>query len=183
METLQQRYGIEKGSVISAVDLIKGIGTYAGLRPIAVQGATGLFDTNYQGKCDAAIKALTDEDFVFLHIEAPDEAGHEGDVALKIRTIEDLDKYVVGPILDWAIACNYMTVISSPPVSIALLPDHPTPCDRRTHTNAPVPVTIYNPYISADAVSSFNEQSVRKGALGTIPEGKFMDLFMGKTVK
>lgn len=95
-----QRYGIGSGVVISAVDLIKGIGVYAGLESIDVEGATGLYNTNYEGKAQAAIEALRTHDFVFLHIEASDEAGHEGDVALKMKTIEYLDRRIVKPILD-----------------------------------------------------------------------------------
>ena len=100
MQTLMQRYGIGSGVVISAVDLIKGIGVYAGLESIDVEGATGLYNTNYEGKAQAAIEALRTHDFVFLHIEASDEAGHEGDVALKMKTIEYLDRRIVKPILD-----------------------------------------------------------------------------------
>ena len=94
METLAERYGIKSGVVISAVDLIRGIGVYAGLRPVEVEGATGLYDTNYEGKVQAAIEALHTHDFVYLHIEASDEAGHEGDVDLKVRTVEYLDHRV-----------------------------------------------------------------------------------------
>ncbi len=183
METLQQRYGIRSGSVISAVDLIKGIGVYAGLTPVRVLGATGLFDTNYKGKAEAAIAALEKEDFVFLHVEAADEAGHEGDVALKVRTIEDFDRMVVGPVLDWVLACNVLTANNSEAVSIALLPDHPTPCRLRTHTSAPVPVAIYNPRVRPDEVSGYDEFSVRKGSLGHVAEGGLMDIFMGKIKK
>ena len=137
MEPLAEKYPvIRKGAVISAVDLINGIGYYAGLRRITVQGATGLYDTNYENKVAAALEALRTDDFVYLHIEASDEAGHEGDFKLKQFTIENLDKRVVGPVYeavkDW-----------DEPVAIAVLPDHPTPCELRTHTAEPVPFLIY----------------------------------------
>ena len=145
METLMQRYGIRDGVVISAVDLIKGIGVYAGLKPVDVEGATGLYTTNYEGKARAALDALRTHDFVFLHIEASDEAGHEGDAELKVRTIEYLDSRVVKTILDEISGWDE-------PVSMAILPDHPTPCALRTHTAKPVPFTIYRTGVSGDGV-------------------------------
>lgn len=125
METLMQRYGIRDGVVISAVDLIKGIGVYAGLKPVDVEGATGLYTTNYEGKARAALDALRTHDFVFLHIEASDEAGHEGDAELKVRTIEYLDSRVVKTILDEISGWDE-------PVSMAILPviRRPAPCGR-----------------------------------------------------
>ena len=99
MQTLKSLYGIQQSSVISAVDLIRGIGVYAGMKVIHVEGATGLYDTNYEGKAAAALEALKTDDLVYLHVEASDEAGHEGDVRLKIQTIEDLDHRIVGPVL------------------------------------------------------------------------------------
>ena len=146
MEPLSVMYpSIQKGSVISAVDLINGIGVYAGLRRISVEGATGLYDTNYENKVAAALEALNTDDLVYLHIEASDEAGHEGNFELKQLTIENLDKRAVGPIYeavkDW-----------EEPVAIAVLPDHPTPCELRTHTAEPVPFFIYYPGIEPDSV-------------------------------
>ncbi len=176
MLSLQQRYGIRSGSVISAVDLIKGIGVYAGLKPIDVEGATGLYDTNYKGKLDASLTALDNEDFVFLHIEASDEAGHEGDLDLKMRTIGDLDKYIVGPILDWAEKRN--ATPGAEPVSVALLPDHPTPCELRTHTADPVPVAVYSPVVQPDSVKAFDELSARGGSLGEMRGDEFINVFM-----
>ncbi len=172
MEPLSVTYpAIRKGSVISAVDLIKGIGYYAGLRNIDVEGATGLYDTNYEGKVEAALKALKDEDFVYLHIEASDEAGHEGDIPLKLRTIENLDSRVVGPV--------YEAVKSwSEPVAIAVLPDHPTPCELRTHTAEPVPFLIYYPGIEPDSVQRFDEIACVDGVYGLMKENEFMNEFM-----
>ena len=136
MQPISELYpNVRRSSVISAVDLIKGIGHYAGMKVIDVKGATGLFDTNYEGKAQAAIDALKTDDFVYVHVEAPDEAGHEGNFTLKNRTVEDLDSRLIGPIYEevskW-----------SEPVAIAVLPDHPTPCAHRTHTSDPSPFLI-----------------------------------------
>lgn len=172
MRTLQQQYGIRKGAVISAVDLIRGIGVYAGLEVIHVKGATGLYDTNYEGKAEAALQALMEGcDFVFLHIEASDEAGHEGDVALKVRTIENFDKRTVGVIREalqqW-----------DEPVAIAVLPDHPTPCAIRTHTNTPVPFLVYKPGEEPDSVDHFDEFAVRNGKYDLLEKDEFIKLFL-----
>ena len=169
MQTFQELYG-KSGSVISAVDLIKGIGVYAGLKPIEVEGATGLFDTNYEGKTQAALEALKTDDFVYLHIEAPDEAGHEGDVQLKIRTIEDLDSRVVGPIMEAVKSWGE-------PVAIAVLPDHPTPCALKTHTKSPIPFIIYKPGNTPDAVTRYDEESARNGSYGVLKGNQFIHAF------
>ncbi len=160
-----------RGSVISAVDLINGIGYYAGLRRIAVEGATGLYDTNYENKAAAAIEALKTDDFVYLHIEASDEAGHEGDIALKLRTIENLDHRAVGPIMK-------ALEIWNEPVAIAILPDHPTPCAHRTHTAEPVPFVIYYPGIEPDSVRTFDEVSCQQGAYGLLEKDEFIKHFV-----
>lgn len=172
MEPLSDKYpSIKKGSVITAVDLIRGIGHYAGLRCIDVEGATGLYNTNYEGKAQAAIEALKTDDFVYLHIEASDEAGHEGDVPLKLKTIEYLDRRAVGPIYeavkDW-----------DEPVAIAVLPDHPTPCELRTHTAEPIPFLIYYSGIEPDNVSTYDEVACQKGEYGLLDKDEFMNLFM-----
>ena len=172
MESLAEKYPqIRKGSVISAVDLINGIGYYAGLRRLTVEGATGLYDTNYENKAAAAIEALKADDFVYLHVEASDEAGHEGDVDLKIRTIENLDSRAIGPIYeevkDW-----------NEPVAIAVLPDHPTPCELRTHTAEPVPFLIWYPGIEPDAVQTFDEVAACNGIYGLMKADEFMNEFM-----
>ena len=173
MQTLAQKVGIKSGAVISAVDLIKGIGIYAGLESIEVEGATGLFDTNYEGKAQAAIDALKTNDFVFLHVEASDEAGHEGDVDLKVKTIEYLDSSIVKPIYDAVSAWDE-------PVTIAILPDHPTPCAIKTHTNAPVPFIIYNPTQAGDSVQVYDEQAAQQGAYGHVSDNEFMQLLFAK---
>lgn len=173
MQTLAQKVGIQSGAVISAVDLIKGIGIYAGLESIEVEGATGLFDTNYEGKAQAAIEALKTNDFVFLHVEASDEAGHEGNVDLKVKTIEYLDSRIVKPIYDAVSAWDE-------PVTIAILPDHPTPCAIKTHTNAPVPFIIYNPTQVGDSVQVYDEQAAQQGAYGHVSDNEFMQLLFAK---
>ena len=172
MESLAEKYPqIRKGAVISAVDLINGIGYYAGLRRLKVEGATGLYDTNYENKAAAALEALKTDDFVYLHVEASDEAGHEGDVDLKIRTIENLDSRAIGPIYeevkDW-----------EEPVAIAVLPDHPTPCELRTHTAEPVPFLIWYPGIEPDEVQTFDEVAACNGVYGLMKEDEFMNEFM-----
>ena len=173
MQTLAQKVGIQSGAVISAVDLIKGIGIYAGLESIEVEGATGLYDTNYEGKAQAAIEALKTNDFVFLHVEASDEAGHEGNVDLKVKTIEYLDSRIVKPIYDAVSAWDE-------PVTIAILPDHPTPCAIKTHTNAPVPFIIYNPTQAGDSVQVYDEQAAQQGAYGHVSDNEFMQLLFAK---
>ena len=173
MKTLKEKFGISSGAVISAVDLIKGIGVYAGLESIEVEGATGLYNTNYEGKAEAAIEALKKNDFVFLHIEASDEAGHEGDVDLKVKTIEYLDSRIVKPIYEEVSKWNE-------PVSIAILPDHPTPCAIKTHTASAIPFIIYNPEIEADKVEVYDEFSVKEGSFGIIKEDEFIKSFLKK---
>lgn len=173
MKTLKEKFGISSGAVISAVDLIKGIGVYAGLESIEVEGATGLYNTNYEGKAEAAIEALKKNDFVFLHIEASDEAGHEGDVDLKVKTIEYLDSRIVKPIYEEVSKWDE-------PVSIAILPDHPTPCAIKTHTASAIPFIIYNPEIEADKVEVYDEFSVKEGSFGIIKEDEFIKSFLKK---
>ncbi len=167
MKTLLELYNLKSGSVISAVDLIRGIGVYAGLKVILVPGATGLYNTNYEGKAQAAIEALKEDDFVYLHIEASDEAGHEGDVELKIKTIEYLDSRIVKPVFDEVSKWNE-------PVTIAILPDHPTPCAIRTHTKKPVPFIIYRPGETPDSVQSYDEDACEKGSYGLLKGMEFM---------
>jgi len=171
METMQQMYGFKKGAVISAVDLIRGIGVYAGLEVLTVEGATGLYDTNYEGKAQAALEALKTNDFVYLHIEASDEAGHEGDVDLKIKTIENLDKRAVKIIYEALQTWDE-------PVAIAILPDHPTPCAIRTHTSEPIPFIIYKPGQTPDSVQRYDEFAAREGSYGELKENEFMLEFL-----
>ncbi len=172
MSTLMQLYpDIKSGSVISAVDLIRGIGHYAGLDIIKVPGATGLANTNYEGKASAAIEALKKQDFVFLHIEASDEAGHDGDLDLKLQTIRNLDARIVKPV--------YEAVSEwEEPVCIALLPDHPTPVEIRTHVKEPVPFAIWHRGIQPDKVTTYDEKSCTRGEYGLLSLQQFMETFM-----
>ena len=168
MQTIAQLYPqVTSGSVISAVDLIKGIGHYAGLRIIEVEGATGLYDTNYEGKAAAAIEALRHDDFVFLHLEASDEAGHDGNLELKIRTIEYLDHRIVEPIYNEVKQWDE-------PVCIAILPDHPTPVELRTHIKEPVPFIIWHRDIEPDSVALYDEVSCVNGSYGLLRLDEFM---------
>jgi 2,3-bisphosphoglycerate-independent phosphoglycerate mutase len=166
MKTYKELYN-KSGAIISAVDLLYGIGTYAGFKSIHVEGSTGLYDTNYEGKAKAAVEALKEVDFVYLHIEASDEAGHEGNYELKTKTLEFLDSRVVKYILE-------ETSKMDEDVAIAILPDHPTPCAIRTHTHAPVPFMIYHPDEKADEVIEYNEFSVEKGYYGTLKGNQFI---------
>ncbi len=172
MPTLKEKYGVT-GAVISAVDLVKGIGTYAGMEIINVPGATGLANTNYEGKADAALKALETKDLVCVHVEAPDEAGHCRDFELKVKTIEDLDKRLLGRLLKGL----------KEPYAIAILPDHPTPISIGTHSRDLVPFTIASPNLKPDGVKSFDEFSARKGAFGCVENDYLISLLIsaGKT--
>lgn len=173
MPTLNEMFGIKKSAVISAVDLIHGIGVYAGMEVIHVEGATGLYNTNYEGKAKAAVDALKTNDLVYLHIEASDEAGHEGDVELKTKTIEYLDQRVVKYIIE-------ETAKMDEEVTIAILPDHPTPCALKTHTRDAVPFTIYKPGNQPDEVQVYDEFDIEKGAFGVVKGDEFIRLLLGK---
>jgi len=155
MTTLEERFGIE-GYVISAVHLLKGIGILAGLKVLEVPGATGYFDTNYDGKAEYALKGLKEKDFVYVHVEAPDEAGHMGDLRLKIEMIETFDEKIVGAILKGLKNFKRYRVL--------VLPDHPTPLSLRTHAADPVPYVIYSSEkgLRNDSVEGFDEATARK---------------------
>ena len=169
MKTFAELYG-KTGAVISAVDLIKGIGKYAGLDIINVEGATGLFDTNYEGKADACVNALKNHDFVFCHVEASDEAGHEGDADLKIKTIEYFDKRLLARAL-----AGFKEIDDE--ISIAVLPDHFTPCEKRIHTREPVPFLIFNPQKMSDEIDKFDEESCKNGSAGLLKNHEFIKEF------
>ena len=172
MQTLMQQYPqVKTGAVISAVDLIQGIGKYAGLRIIKVPGATGLADTNYEGKAQAAIDALQKDDFVFVHVEATDEASHDGDLDLKLKAIDYLDQRLIKPIFE-------ATEKMDEPVCIAILPDHPTPVEQRIHVNEPVPFLIYYKGIEPDAVEHYDVESCVTGGYGLLKLNEFMQTFM-----
>lgn len=172
MQTLMAQYPqVKSGAVISAVDLIQGIGRYAGLRIIKVPGATGLANTNYEGKAQAAIDALRTDDFVFVHVEATDEAGHDGDLDLKLKAIDYLDKRLIKPILE---AIHGM----DEDVCVAVLPDHPTPVEMRIHVNEPVPFIIWHKGIIPDEVQHYDEESCVSGSYGLLRLNEFMNELM-----
>jgi 2,3-bisphosphoglycerate-independent phosphoglycerate mutase len=166
IEPFSKKYGLY-GSVISAVDLIFGLGIAAGLEPIRVKGATGLPDTNYEGKVRAALKELKQKDFIYLHVEATDEMAHTGDPYKKIDALEKFDQFIVKPFINAEKKFNNELVI-------AILPDHPTPCKIRTHSNDPVPFAIFNPIKTIKRTPSrkYSENSGREGEYGLIKNGE-----------
>lgn len=156
METFEERFGLS-GAVISAVDLVNGIGRCAGFEVIRVPGATGYLDTNYEGKVSAALEALDRVDFVYLHVEAPDEAGHEGDAELKVRAIEDFDARVVSPCLAHAVERGDCRVL--------IAPDHVTSLSTRTHAGGPVPFALTGPGIVPNGLKCFSEQEAARAGI------------------
>jgi 2,3-bisphosphoglycerate-independent phosphoglycerate mutase len=155
--------------VISAVDVIKGIGIYAGMSIIEVPGVTGYIDTNYEGKAKYAVKSLEDHDFVLIHVEAPDEAGHMGDYNLKIKTIEDLDARLLDIIIN-EIKDDF---------TIAILCDHLTPVTIRTHTSDPVPFAIYsNLNKKNNIISHFDEICIKQSSLHIQRGSNFFQFFL-----
>jgi len=173
MQTLQEMYGLS-GAVISAVDLIKGIGVYAGLTPIAVDGATGYIDTNYRGKAEAALEALKTRDYVYLHVEAPDEAAHSGKLEDKLKAIEDFDAQVVGPVLEGLKTLGEHRVL--------VLPDHPTPVARMTHTSDPVPFVLYGSggEFNGQGGSAYSEKQAQASGVKVDPGWKLMEKLIAK---
>ncbi|MFA5093672.1 MAG: cofactor-independent phosphoglycerate mutase [Candidatus Omnitrophota bacterium] len=162
MPRFKDLFGVE-GSVISAVDLIKGIGKIIGLEVIEVPGATGYYDTNYQGKARYAVDSLERKDFVFVHVEAPDEAGHNGDLRAKINAIENFDRFVVGGILE--------KFSGRKDFRIMVLPDHFTPVTLRTHTREPVPFLMFGNGIGANGAEGFSEASAKNSGI-SFPHGE-----------
>jgi len=173
MKTFQERYGIT-GGVISAVDLINGTGIYAGMEVIRVKGATGLWDTNYEGKADACIRALENHDFIYCHVEASDEAGHSKNLDLKIKTIEYLDRRLVARIVS-GIEEKHIDAV------VAVLPDHATPVEHGNHVKDPVPVAIWDPAKEADSVMSFDEDAVCNGVLGLMHGKQFIETVLARS--
>jgi 2,3-bisphosphoglycerate-independent phosphoglycerate mutase len=171
MQTYAEKFGLS-GAVISAVDLVRGIGVYAGLEIIKVPGATGYIDTNYRGKAEAALKALETSDYVYLHVEAPDEAAHSGNLEHKLQAIEDFDAQVVGPILEG--------MKKFPEFRVLCTPDHPTPLARMTHTSDPVPFIVYGGETTVNEnVAGYDEDSARESGL-VVEEGfRLMELMLG----
>lgn len=168
IHSISQRYNV-KAAVISAVDVIKGLGHCMGLDVIHVPGATGYIDTNYEGKADAALHALANGyDFVYLHVEAPDEVSHAQDLKLKLLAIEDFDRRIVGSVMQRA----------GDQVAFCVLPDHPVPLATGKHTRTPVPVSIWQPGVQPDAVQTFDEHAALSGSLGLMQGSELMDLLL-----
>ncbi len=157
MESFQKKFGL-RGAVISAVDLIKGIGKLVNLKVIEVEGATGYYDTNYQGKAESALRALEEVDFVFVHIEATDEASHNQDLRMKIICLERIDKFVIGTIVE-----NLNS--KKEKFRILVVPDHPTPISKRTHTDEPVPFLIAGEGVEKGGFSCFSELEAQNSSL------------------
>jgi 2,3-bisphosphoglycerate-independent phosphoglycerate mutase len=167
----QQKFGVS-GSVISAVDLVNGIGRIVGLNIITVPGVTGYLDTNFRGKADYALASLKDHDFVFVHVEATDETGHNGDAKGKIEAVERFDADVVGPVLAWAQTRDDVRILVSP--------DHPTPVEKRTHTHAPVPFVMYGKGIESNRLDGYNEALAIKAGLKFVSGEKMIEYLMRK---
>ena len=170
LPSFAERFGIG-GGVISAVDLVKGIARLAGLEPIEVPGATGYYDTDYRAKADYALRCLEREAFVLVHVEAPDEASHNGDLVQKIRAIEDFDRLVVGTIKD--------RLCQDRAFRILVLPDHATPIRLRTHTNDHVPFAWCGQGILSDETGAFSEREAARGSLHLDEGHKLMARFVG----
>jgi 2,3-bisphosphoglycerate-independent phosphoglycerate mutase len=168
IHNLCERYGV-KAAVISAVDVINGLGACMGMDVIKVPGATGYIDTHYEGKADAAVKALADGyDFVYVHVEAIDEVSHAQDLKLKIQAIEDFDARIVGRVMKAA----------GPEVAYCVLPDHPVPIALGKHTRTPVPVAVCQPGVPPDDVQTFDEAAAFKGSIGRLWGSGLMDLLL-----
>lgn len=164
MPDFKETYGFN-AATITAVDLIKGLGFFSGMTNIDVPGATGFFDTDYKAKGKYAVDALKDFDFLFIHVEAPDEAGHAKDLNEKIKAIEEIDEKVLSPVLD--------NIPQYDDYKIAVLPDHPTPIDVGTHTRDPVPLAVLDSNKQADSTDKYDEYTVLNGSLGLNP-GHFL---------
>lgn len=158
LQNFHERFGLN-GSVVSAVDLLRGIGRLAGMNVCEVEGATGYIDTNYTGKMQAALQELQNgQDYVYIHVEAPDECGHRGEVQNKVKAIEDIDRLILGPLLEELPKLGDYTVM--------VLPDHPTPLDIRTHVSTPVPYLLYRSNAEQNSgITSFTEQSAETTGL------------------
>ena len=173
VQPLIEKFGLS-GSIITAVDLLKGIGKLIGLKPVDVPGATGYYDTDYEAKARYAVKSLKEGDFVFVHVEAADEAGHNGHIDEKVRAIENFDLKIVGPMLD---ALEKMG-----PYRVMAMPDHRTPIATRTHSSEPVPVAIFGEGVGPDDVDKLDEFAVEKGKLGMIDGHKLLQVFTAKEI-
>lgn len=172
VKDFKEKYGVT-GGVITAVDIVRGLGKLAGLELIKVPGATGYFDTNYKGKGDAAVKALKSSDFVMVHVEAPDEAGHEGNVEEKVAAIQRMDEFIVGPLLAAQPKLGDL--------SILLLPDHPTPIALKGHAEDPVPVALWRSNALKTGPATYDEESVKTGPIQLEEGWRLLDRMFGRT--
>jgi 2,3-bisphosphoglycerate-independent phosphoglycerate mutase len=169
MESFKKRFGIN-GAAITAVDLVKGLSILIGFDLINVPGATGFVDTNYQGKASAAIEALNKYDLVFIHIEAPDEAGHNGNIEMKKKAIEQIDKYIVGPVLEALQGYESWRIL--------VLPDHPTPISSRAHSPEPVPFAMAGTGVSGILHTTFSEANAAKSGFRIDNGFELMEYFL-----
>jgi 2,3-bisphosphoglycerate-independent phosphoglycerate mutase len=169
MESFKKRFGIN-GAAITAVDLVKGLSMLIGFDLINVPGATGFVDTNYQGKASAAIEALDKYDLVFIHIEAPDEAGHNGSIEMKKKAIEQIDKYIVGPVLEALQGYESWRIL--------VLPDHPTPVSSRAHSSEPVPFAMAGTGVSGILHTTFSEANAAKSGFRIDNGFELMEYFL-----
>ncbi len=165
MPRFSEKYEGRRGAVITAVDVISGLACCSGMDVIKVPGATGYLDTNYDGKAQAAIRAIEDYDFVYVHLEAIDECSHEGDLQLKLRAIRDFETKIVAPVL---------SALRGRDLTFAILPDHPVPYKLRKHTRTPVPVAIWGPHIVPDALEHYSEKDAPHGSLGFMKGDEFV---------
>jgi 2,3-bisphosphoglycerate-independent phosphoglycerate mutase len=172
LDNFTEKYGL-KGSMISAVDLLKGIGKFAGMNVVEVEGATGYIDTNFEGKAAAAINEFKNgQELVYVHVEAPDECGHRGEIKNKARAIELIEEKVLIPILDY-----FNSPENDEPYKILITPDHATPLPLKTHTHDPVPFLIFNSEKPKKGIEIFNENTVKDGVL-IEPGYKIMNKFI-----
>ncbi len=169
MESFEKRFGV-KGAAITAVDLVRGLSKLIGFDLIEVPGATGFVDTNYQGKASAAIKALDKYDLVFVHIEAPDEAGHNGSIETKIKAVELIDKHVVGPV--------YQALQKYESFRILVAPDHPTPIRSRAHSPEPVPFAMAGDNVKGILNTTFSETNADKSGFRIEKGFELMEYFL-----
>jgi len=168
-DSFQKRFGVS-GSIVAAVDLLRGIGKLAKMKIVEVEGATGYLDTNYEGKGQAAIQSLAEHDLVFVHVEAPDEAGHGALVKEKIKAIEQIDQHITGPLLKWLQKRQQWRIM--------VLPDHPTPIRLRTHSDKPVPMVLAGSGISNKNERTYNEENARQSGFHIDRGHELMDYFL-----
>lgn len=172
LPSFAERFGIASAASISAVDLVRGMSKLIGWDHIEVAGATGFVDTNYAGKGSAAVEALVDHDLVFVHVEAPDEAGHQASAADKVHAIEQIDRHVVGPLL------GYLRDNQPDNWRILVLPDHPTPCSLRTHTGEPVPFAMAGKSVKSVVQRHFSESATAESDLHITHGCELMEFFL-----